>query len=67
MLDETAQRMKHWMTKNDLKRLKGLPISQRKGILRLERMAIHEKREHPQLTRAGAMLIASQHMRHRRR
>lgn len=55
------------MTKNDLKRLKGLPISQRKGILRLERMAIHEKREHPQLTRAGAMLIASQHMRHRRR
>ena len=59
--------VKHWMTKEDLRRLRKLPKRQRQGILKLERMAIREKREHPQLNRTGAMLIASQHMRRRRR
>jgi len=59
--------MKHWMTKKDLRELRKLPKRQKDGILKLERMAIKEKREHPQINRNGAMLIASQHMRHGRR
>jgi hypothetical protein len=55
------------MTKADLRRLSKLPKREKHGILKLERMAIQEKREHPQLTRSGAMLIASQHMKHRKR
>ena len=59
--------VKHWLTKADRKRLRKMPKRQQQGILKLERMAIMEKKQHPQLNRTGALLIASQHMRKRKR